>query len=226
MDLYAKAVDVSRKTGRAGKAQEYMGKIEQLYAANPKGAAGPGLTELAKSRFSQQMREYEKYKGLRIEARKDDGSDLIPSVQKKNVALEQVEKAFKSVALLGDPEWAVASLYMIGNAFEIFAADLRNPPIPRLATEEDMKTIRLKFGELAKGPTEKARIAYEQALAAASKEAIMTTYTTKTSEALARINPTGFRKLDEWIPNSIFVGSQWVEIRQTKQALDALGGAQ
>jgi tetratricopeptide (TPR) repeat protein len=227
LDYLQRAVTVERKMGKITAANAHMAEIERLYRAKPKESAGKAITELAAVAFKKETPVFNSFRALKIESKKKDGSDLIPSVEKKNAALENVQKSFKNVTNIGDPEWTVASLYTMGYAFDLFAADLRNPAKPSWASDADMKVIRENFAKISAGPFEKAKALYAKAMEIAAKEAVDSEYVRKTADALTRMNPKEFKRLDEWVPSStLFVGSQWLDARTTHKAIEALGGAQ
>ncbi len=226
LDYLANAMAIELKSSKFSAADKHMVMIDRLCHANPKESAGKAVTALAGNAFKKEVRVFDRFKSAKIESHKKDGSDLIPSVQNKNWALEQVEKAYKSVAAIGDPEWAVASLYTMGLAYDIMASDLRNPVRPSWASDEDMKVIRANFVKISAAPFEKARVLYAKAMEIAAKEGVESEYVRRTSEALLRVSPKEYRRLDEWIPQApIFVGSQWLDTNVTHKAVESVGGA-
>jgi tetratricopeptide (TPR) repeat protein len=226
LDYLQRAVTVERKSGKISAANKHMGEIEKLYRMKPKESAGKAVTELAAVAFKKELPVFERFRKLKIASYKKDGSDLIPSVQAKSAALENIEKSFKNVINYGDAEWTVASLYTMAYAFDLFASELRNPSKPSWASEDDMKVIRENFSKISAAPFDKAKALYTKAQEIASKEAVETEFVRKTADALTRLNPKEFRRLDEWIPQtSIYVGSQWLDISASHKAVEAVGGA-
>jgi tetratricopeptide (TPR) repeat protein len=226
LDYLQRAIAVERKSGKMTAANKHMAAMEQLYRTKPKESAGKAVTELAAMAFKKELPAFESFRNLKIASYKKDGSDLIPSVQTKSGALDKIEKAFKNVLNYGDPEWTVASLYTIAYSFDLFASELRNPAKPSWAKEEDMKVIRENFTKISTAPLDKAKALYTKAMEIAAKEAVDTEFVRKTADALARLNPKEFRRLDEWIPQSpLYVGSQWLDISASHKAVEAVGGA-
>jgi tetratricopeptide (TPR) repeat protein len=226
LEWLMKGYEIERKMGRATAAKKRFTAVESTYRSNPNASLGKAVTEIAHLEFQKEMPVFNAYRSLKIESKKKDGSDLIPSVKKKSDALDKVEKSFQRVVKIGDPEWAIASLYTMAYALDLLSADLRNPTRPSWASEEDMKMIRAKFSEIASAPLEKSKLLYLKAVEVAAKEGIESEYSRKAHAALVRIAPKEFRMLEEWVPETpLLVSTQWLEIPATQKAIEALGGA-
>jgi TolA-binding protein len=220
----AKAAEADRKTGNAGGARGRENQIMQIFSSSPSAVQGEALAKVGQIEFDKQLPVSQRFNETKLQARKPDGSDLMQSIQAKSALLQNVEGAFKTVLKTGDSEWGVASLYTIGNAYEKYGFELQNAPMPPGAPAADVKKLKDTLSNLGKGLQEKSKAFYLQAAESVTKFGVYSDYSRKISDALSRTAPKEFKRADEWIPDTIFVGSQWVEVGGVKKAIDQLGG--
>ena len=224
IDYLARAGDAERKMGRAGNAQRREQQISGIFSSNAKSVQGVALAAVGRVEFEKQLPVLQKYKGVRLTAVKKDASDLQASIQAKLKSLDQVEKAFLKVLATGDSEWGVAALYTIGQSFEAFAHDLKNPPLPPGVSAADMQKLKeILAANFAKPAADKAKKFYTEAAGAVSKFGVYTDYSERTAAALARVNPAEYRHVDEYIPEAVYVGTQLMDVGKVHGAIEALG---
>lgn len=89
----------------------------------------------------------EKYKVLKI-ARADKAAEFKKSLQDKRSAKDAVDKAYTAVVQLRSPEWAVASLFRIGEASANLVKVIKDVPAPRTLTEEQGQLFKDKLEEM------------------------------------------------------------------------------
>lgn len=225
IEVLARAATAERKLGKNSAARDRDAKISGIYRSNSAKVQGAALAHVGKIEFDKATPVMQRFQSMRLSASKRDGSDLMGSIKNKTAALQQVEASFKKVVSTGDAEWGVAALFIIGSAYEMLAADLRNPPTPPGAPAADVQKIRDTLGNLSKGLVEKSKVFYAQSAEAVTKFGIYTPFAKKNADALARVNPKDFRKVEEWVPEGVFVGSQWMQISQTSKVFAQIEGA-
>jgi TolA-binding protein len=219
-----RAADAERKSGRASAAGQREAKIVGIYSSNRSSVQGQALSVVAEIEYQKHAPILQKFRNTRLEARKQDGSDLQASIVAKQALLQQVESNYKRVVAIGDAEWGVASLYTIGYAYEVFGKDLQNPPMPPGTPPDMAGKLRAQLAGLGKPIELKSGEFYKEAAGAISKFGVYTDFSQKTAAALARIYPAENRKLDEWVPDVLFVGTQLVDTGKVKPIISALGG--
>lgn len=224
IELLARAGAAERKIGRVSASRKRDAQISGLFSRSGGKVQGQALAHVGKIAFDKETPVMQKFQTMKLEARRADGADLMQSIKNKTAQLQNVENSFKRVVATGDAEWGVAALYVIGSAYEMLAADLRNPPTPPGAPAADVQKIRETLLNLSKGLLEKSKAFYVQASDAVSKFGIYTTFARKNSEALSRVSPQDHRKIEEWLPDAIFVGSQWMEISQSAKVVSIMNG--
>lgn len=221
VDLQGRAAAAERKMGRNGAARNRDAEIARV---NPSRLQGAALAYVGKIEFDKHTAVMQRFQSTKLQARNRDGSDLQQSIKNKTGQLQAVEAAYKKVVATGDAEWGVAALYVIGSAYEMMAADLRNPPTPPGAPAAEVQKLREVLASLSKGPQEKAKAFFVQAAEVVGKFGIYTSFAKKNSEALARVAPKEFRKIDEWVPDVMFVGSQWMQVNASEKAIKRVSG--
>lgn len=219
-----RAADAERRSGRAAAASAREAKIISIYSQNRSAVQGQALSVVAEIEYQKHAPVLQKFRNTRLEARKPDGSDLQASIVAKQNLLQQVEQSYKRVVAIGDAEWGVASLYTIGYAYEVFGKDLQNPPMPPGTPPDAVAKLKGQLAGLGKPIELKSGEFYKEAAGAVSKFGVYTEFSQKTSVALSRIFPAENRKLDEWVPEAVFVGTQLVETGKVRAVIQALGG--
>jgi TolA-binding protein len=219
----AHAAEAERKLGRRGAVAGRENQIMGFYGRERGKISGEALAYVGKIEFDKNREILAKYSGTRLTARKTDGSDLQASITTKQALLQNLEKSYQKVIATGDAEWGVAAMVTIGGAYEVFANDLRNAPLPPGVTAEQGKPIKDQIAALAAKPAEKALAYYRQAADAVSKFGVYNEFSKRNAVALARLDPKAFRELQEWIPETVFVGSNWSDTGPASRALKLLG---
>jgi tetratricopeptide (TPR) repeat protein len=90
----------------------------------------------------------EKYKGLKI-TKADNPGEFKKTLQQKRDAKDAVDAAYTKVVELRSPEWAVASLYRIGEAGANLVKVIKDVPAPKGLTEEQGQLFKDKLEEMA-----------------------------------------------------------------------------
>jgi TolA-binding protein len=89
---------------------------------------------------------FAKFKDLKI-AKPDKPADFKKTLQQKREAKDEVYKAYTEVVKLKSPEWAVASLYRIGEANAHLVKAITDVPPPKGLTDEQSQLFRDKLSE-------------------------------------------------------------------------------
>jgi tetratricopeptide (TPR) repeat protein len=87
------------------------------------------------------------YKFVKI-TRADNPTEFQKKLQQKREAKDAVKKAYTEVVKLKSPEWAVASLFRIGEAEANLVKVIKDVPPPRILTEEQGQLFKDKLEEM------------------------------------------------------------------------------
>lgn len=221
MTLLNRIVEAETRMNRRSAADKRIQEMDRLYRSN-RGVQGPGVARVVEIVFRKAYPVYERFRGTHL--RGNSAQALMASVQEKNKALENVEAQFKQVMAMGEAQWGVASLYVMGVTNQTMANELLNPPLPPGITPEEVKILKGKFAEFAQGFLKKAQEFYSTAMMTVSKELVYTDYAQKVAAALGQMDPKRAAVADEWIPDYLFVQSQWVPVGKVGSLISKLGG--
>jgi hypothetical protein len=95
---------------------------------------------------------------------------------------------FIDVVSFNDPEWATASLYRIGEAYERFSKALRDTPTPPGLNPEEQQVYRDELEKVVVVVEEKAVDAYKGGYQKALQLNVYNDFTHKLRDALARLD--------------------------------------
>jgi hypothetical protein len=113
---------------------------------------------------------------------------LKEDTEKKMKVLLEGEKNFLTVLSLKQPYWNTAALTKIGAAWERFATEFENSPMPPDLTDMEKEEYKLQLSEAAQQfRTAKAAAAYKRCLEEARTSHIYNEYTEKAEERLSQL---------------------------------------
>ena len=227
MQYLARVIQGDRKMGRNSEVKRHQGELASLQRKYPKEVDDLSLTELARMEYERQLPVLNKFRSVRLTANKKDLSDLLSSIQQKTKVFEELKTNFRSVITVGDSEWAVASLFHIGEAAQLFAKEVRSPPIPPGASPDDVKKLKeLLDKQVGKAMIEQAKTALQEAMKVITKFAVYTEFSKKVSDSLAVIAPSEFHRIDDYVPEGLFVGSQVMSVGKMPDVISQLRGGE
>jgi tetratricopeptide (TPR) repeat protein len=127
------------------------------------------------------------------------------SIAKKVSARDRLVSQYKKVAQVGDANWSLASLYMIGDAYRESIKKLLAAPIPNKLPgytlgEEDKANLRQQLHTLSQPIEALAIDAYELCVSTANRLGVYNSWTIKASEALQEMNPQAYPRIEERMP--------------------------
>jgi TolA-binding protein len=132
------------------------------------------------------FREYER---IQFDA---DPKKLRGALERKSRKLEEARAVYLEAVALGDPEWATAALYRVGDAYERFAKAMRTAPVPKELKEAEQQVYREELEKVVVVVEEKALDAYRGGYQKALQLGIYNEFTQKLRQALGRLNDQEF----------------------------------
>jgi cellulose synthase operon protein C len=110
---------------------------------------------------------------------------LKEDTEKKMKVLLEAERHYLTVLSLKQPFWNTAALFKIGAAWEKFADDFENSPVPRGLNEMEQEEYKLQLSDAAQQFRKKAAAAYKKCLSEAKSNHIFNDYTEKAEQRLS-----------------------------------------
>lgn len=144
---YYRAVRLTEENRRFRR--EYPKHLEGLTAQARAFRKSPSQTvadPLAYLAFLDANETFDAFEAMRI-ARADNPDQFRKSLKSKTLSKDDVYKAYTEVVKLRSPEWAVASLFRIGEANAHLAKTIQAVPPPRAFTAEQAQLFRDKLSE-------------------------------------------------------------------------------
>jgi hypothetical protein len=138
-----RAYQLLERQGAEARPRQGLKDLE-VQAAPTRSPASPSTTSAIPSpsiAFRDADEVLERYKALKI-AKADKPAEFKKSLQEKRTAKDAVDKAYTTVVKLKSPEWAVASLFRIGEASANLVKVIKDVPAPKGLTEEQASCSR------------------------------------------------------------------------------------
>ena len=144
-----------KKTTEAEK--EFKAVIGQYRALQkkPKTTATEAAEAAAHAEFILSEDDFDDYIKYRLTNTANQKA-LAKEVEEKSYRLKRVEKKYTEIAKLGQGEWAIASLYKLGRAYENMAESYYKAPMPKGFTTEQQDIYMQKLRELGQPWEDKA----------------------------------------------------------------------
>jgi len=119
----------------------------------------------------------------------------------KTKAMEKVYKAYADIVNIKVAEWAIASLYKIGESYERFIKSFLDMPIPKeLKTKQQKDLYKQMIREQTMPLEEKAVAHYQAALSKSSELGVFNTWTVESLKRLNELRPQEYPSGDEIKP--------------------------
>ena len=223
IEIWHRIEEAAKRAGNSAKVSNAQQQILKIYESNKKSINGPALSYVGALRFAQEFPALDKFRREVLTGGKS-GAEFQQNIMKRNAELKKLTDKFTSVAQnIGDAEWSVASLYVVGYAHELVAAELLNPPQPPGISGEGWQKVKVTLAGLGVQLQKKAKDYYSSSGEIISKFNIYTEYGQKVLNSLARLEPAKYRKSEEWVPTVIFVGTEILDSSKIKSALEPRG---
>jgi TolA-binding protein len=113
-------------------------------------------------------------------------------LDKKTDLLVKAQEVYIQVVEYGDPSWATAALYRIGQMFENFANELKNAQVPSELTAEEQEVYRQELDNYVVSIEDRAIEAYKIGYQKALELKVYNKYTKLIREALGRMASSEF----------------------------------
>jgi cellulose synthase operon protein C len=175
--------------------KEYDKEVRSTLAAYRKAAAANKTKKLleaseaaAHAEFILSEPVFKEYTSFKFTS--PDPKKLLQQVGEKTNRFKKVEKVYTDIAALKQAEWAIASLYMLGRAYENFSETFCNAPVPPGLNAEQKEMYKSEICQNKGQPfIEKAVAHFEAAVAKGSEYGFYSHYTQKSLEKLQQYRP-------------------------------------
>lgn len=180
---------------------------KRVRSAKDKEIASEPLGYLA---FIQADKVYEGFTSLKI-ASANNPAKFRRSLGQKRKASDRVYAAYTKVVKLGDPEWAVASLYRIGQGRQHLVDAITAVPPPRGLTEDQAQLFADKLAEQTLPIEEQAADAMVLCLDESARFGVFSDWAKKCLSYLEKRRPDTFPKNDLELRTKFAVPNQFQE---------------
>ena len=143
----------------------------------------------AEARYLQGESVFAQYQEIQLDVKP---AALKSALEKKKTLLARAQGIYTDVVSYGDPTWAVASLYRIGQIYEQFADQLRKLPAPPGLTDEEQQVYREEVDRYVIDMEDKSAAIYEGGYRKALDLAVYGEATRKLRESLGRLAENKF----------------------------------
>jgi hypothetical protein len=131
---YHKIFNATKGEGALG--VQSVKAMESIFSTNASAVDGEALRYIGEIAFKRANPIIGRFQEVKLEGGSVDR--LAASLEKKAVALKQVEDTYNQVVGTKDAYWGVAALHQMGFANELYVNSLENPPEIKGASKEDV----------------------------------------------------------------------------------------
>ncbi len=178
--------------------QEAAGRALEQAVRTGRGAlrrlSPAGRYFMAQARYLQGEAVLRQFEAIHIDG---DVASLRQRLEQKSRLLRQAAEIFRDVVELRVAEWVTAALFQVGRSYELFAAGLRDAPIPEGLSDEEEQAYRDQLAYFIVPIEEQALEAYEGGYRTAIELRIYNRYTAELRTGLTRLNDVQYPPLRE-----------------------------
>jgi len=191
-----KVADLVKATGNQRKAEEMVEKLALEYRKKHR-RMPEGSTIAARLSFMDAEYRYILFKRVKIDAPDlKNMKKFQKSIKEKADARDAMRKFYTDVVKLKDPEYAIASLYRIGDMNLHYMDALRTVPPPRELTPDQKEIFKEKLAERAFPIEEEAVAAFKICVQKSQELHVFNTWTQKCLDVLEEKRPEEYPKLN------------------------------
>ena len=191
----------SATKGQGSLGAKAAGEMERIFGQNASGVDGEALRYIGEIAFKRANPIMAQFATIELDGGTVDR--LAASLEKKAVALKQVEDTFNQVVGTKDAYWGVAALHQMGYANEQYAIALENPPTIQGATKED---VLKELAPQIKERRDAAESWYKAASQTITKFKVYNEWSIKVLDAVARVEKRTF-SFDDYVVTADFLGT-------------------
>jgi len=155
------------------------------------------LTAAAEASFMMAEAPFQEYAAIKL---KLPVKKLEAGLKEKAKGLLETVKLYETIVSYKQAEWAIAALYMIGQANQNFARTMYDAPIPRELTPEQADIYQQGLANKAIPIEERAVEAYKKAMDKSFELNMYTEWTKKAMERLSEMKPNTYAAAKEIRP--------------------------
>jgi cellulose synthase operon protein C len=145
-------------------------------------------------------------------AKKQEDDILKKQLFEKADHLQKVEKDFVTIIDTGAGEWGLASLIVLGKAYENMGETLKNSAAPSYLNPDQQNMYRMAMEDRVFPQVEKAVEAYSTALKKSFDLSLYNDNTAYATRRLGELRPDDFPELLEKVPNPKYTSSDSIEL--------------
>jgi len=189
IEAHTRAGRTALKLRQQRRARESFGDALKLYKradGDERKAATPWAAE---ARYRQGELLFEEYAAISLDVKP---RKLKRTLDKKSKLLGEALELYLEVVEFGDPQWATAALYRMGQVYEQFANSMINAPVPKGLSESEAEVYRSELDNYVIDIEEQAISLYTTGYQKALDLGVYNKYTRLLREALGRMAASQF----------------------------------
>jgi cellulose synthase operon protein C len=175
--------------GQERRAEEPLEKAVALFKKSTDKSDKAAANAAAHARYLQGEIVFHQFENLKLAS---EPKRLKKTLDEKSTLLDKSKAVYIDVVTFGDPEWATAGLYRIGEAYERFSKALRDTPTPPGLNPEEQQVYRDELEKVVVVVEEKAIDAYKGGYQKALQLGVYNDFTHKLRQALGRLDDQEF----------------------------------
>ena len=181
--------NIFEANGKYDKAYGEYGKAIAFFKASGSPTTGSASDHNAEARFKMLNELTSKYDSIKIRSN-DSAKSIKDSYDRKDALLKKITDEYLKVVELGSAQWSVASLYVIGYAFQGFSNFLYEAPVPaELNTEELVSEYKKQIEQQAMPYEDKAIEYYSKCIDESARLKLVNDWTRMAKNRMAELNP-------------------------------------
>ncbi|MBM4370700.1 MAG: tetratricopeptide repeat protein [Deltaproteobacteria bacterium] len=181
---YQEIGDSLLKTNQKPRAQKMFLEVIEVFKALPaeekKTIDARGLSSIAWAFFNLGDEAYKEAVDVKLTRQK-----LKENTEKKIAGILKAQEYYLTVLALKHPYWTTAALARIGSAWQRFATEFENSPLPPGLTPDEQEFYKLQLTEEAGKFRKQASDAYKRCLEEAVKSKVFNEFTEKAEKELS-----------------------------------------
>lgn len=194
--LYAQAKVIELQLERNPKdesAKKDLTKLSNLLRAKDSPAAPDARRVLGSVLFLEQEPNQIAFKAMKL----NNGAEIEKLAKAKQDKLERLAAAYEIVISIGNAEYAVASLYRLGELHEDFSKSLFEAPAPAGSTQAQTNTFKSSLEKVAFPLKGEAYKFFETAYKRSQEVESFSSWTSKTYQKMVELAPEKHKEINE-----------------------------
>ena len=190
LEAHVRAGRTAYRLGRIKRAANQFRVALRAYRKSSSKSQAATSRWAAEAKYFQGELVYRRFKAIKLDS---NARRVDRTLKRKTKLLGEAKDVYTDVVRFGDPHWATAALYRIGEVYELFAEALGNAPVPSvLKTEAEKEQYKETVENFVVDVQDNAIELYSKGYEKAVSLKVYNKYTKKIRAALGRLAASKF----------------------------------